>query len=361
MGILCNIFLVGCTLGDSMIRKVCVSISLLFGLLGCNISAPLNNEKPIERTNEVQINLPTTEVIFTASLTPFDSSSILTSLIQIESIPYTAYQIPGDPFRFVCQEPCQLDLQYIYAEYAGFRLGHAMLIELTGIDTLTELQPVDMHLELSDSICSESPAAHAYVYTDMHQAYTCIDGPGYYPTIEEKIQRAARFDEQYFPLHEYMHTIFFGRISGKAGDFEDGKAYFFHDYVVPVPAYAIGVRDPAGFCTSDTRELPPGDFGGLLISELCRQYGFELADLALSLIELDRLYQSGAGLDYQEGYEHPVPTVAQYRDILNTLLGNDTTGAFAAACWPPELFDNSYSPLPACVIPVESGTPTPLK
>jgi hypothetical protein len=344
-----------------MNRKFMACILLIIGLVGCNLITAPDDEVPASPTDEVPISLPTDEIPSAATLTPFDTSSIVTSSILIEGLPYTAWQIPGDPFRFVCQEPCQLDLQYIYAEYAGFRLGHAMLIELIGVDTLTELQPVDMHLELSDSICSESPAAHAYVYTDIHQAYTCIDGPGYYPTIEEKIQRAARFDEQYFPLHEYMHTIFFGRISGKAGDFEDGKANFFHDYVVPVPAYAIGVRDPAGFCTSDTRELPPGDFGGLLISELCRQNGFELADLALSLIELDRLYQSGVGLDYQEGYEHPVPTVAQYRDILNTLLGSDTTGAFAAACWPPGLFDNSYSPLPACVIPVESGTPTPLK
>ncbi len=98
-----------------------------------------------------------------------------------------------------------------------------------------------------------------------------------------------------------------------------------------------------------------------MISELCLQNGFTLPDLALSLVELDRLYQSGAGQDNQEGYEHPVPIVAQYRDILNTLLGSDTTGAFAAACWPPGLFNNSYSLLPPCEIPEEGGTPTPLK
>jgi hypothetical protein len=191
----------------------------------------------------------------------------------------------------------------------------------------------------------------------MHQAYTCTDGPGYYPTIEEKIRMAAQLDGQYFPLHEYMHTIFFGRISGTAGNFQDYKAEFFHDFVVPLPSYAIGILDPAGFC-SYRDQLPPGDYSGWLISELCRQNGFQLTDLALSLIELDNLYQSGGGQVYQEGYEHPAPSVAQYRDILNRLLGSDTTNAFADACWPPELFGNSYSIPPACLI---ISTPTPIQ
>jgi hypothetical protein len=256
----------------------------------------------------------------------------------------------------VCQEPCPLDLQYIYSAYAGFRFGHARLIELTGVDTLAELQPVDMHMVLEDSICSELPVGHAYIYSQVHQAYTCTDGPGYYPTIEEKTQMASRLDGQYFPLHEYMHTIFFGRISGKAGDFEDYKAGFLHDYVVPLPSYAIGELNPAEF-SSYRNQLPPGDYSGWLISELCRQNGFQLATLTRSLTELDRLYQSGGGQVFQEGFEHPAPSVAQYRDILNRLLGSDTTNAFAAACWPPELFGNSFSRPPACVVAPTSGTP----
>jgi hypothetical protein len=221
---------------------------------------------------------------------------------------------------------------------------------------------VDMHLVLEDSICQELPSGHAYVYADTHKAYTCTDGPGYYPTLEEKIRKAARPGEQYFPLHEYMHTIFFGRISAKVGNFWDPKAEFFHDFVVPIPSYATGTLDPAGFC-SYRDPAAPGDYGGWLINELCRQNGFQLKDLALGLIELDAVYRSGGGRVDQKGYEHPAPTVAQYRDILNHLLGSDTTPAFAAACWPPELFDNSYSPLPACARPTPAvfGTATTVK
>jgi hypothetical protein len=280
------------------------------------------------------------------------------SAIQIEGFPYTAYQVLGDPFRIVCQEPCPLDKQYIYAEYAGFKAAHAMLIQVTGIDTLVELQPVDMHMVLEDSTCGDLPIAHAYVYATMHQAYTCIDGPGYYPTLEEKIQAASRPEEQYFPLHEYMHTFFFGRLSGKFGNFEDNKTYHLHDYVVPVPSYAIGILNLSDFCTHKD-QYAPGDYGGWLIHELCQRSGFQFSTLSASLVALDALVQSGGGQDVQPGYSHPVPTAAQYRDILNQLLGSDTTPAFAAACWPAGLFGNTYAPTGVC-IPPTSGPPTAL-
>jgi hypothetical protein len=346
-------------------RKIFLVFTILL-VLACNLTtvAPPPAQTALQDIQTPESIDPTPEATGTGTSAPAEIVPVPVSSVQIEGVAYKAYQIPGDPFRFVCQEPCPLDPQYIYAEYAGFRLALPMLIKLTGVDTLAELQPVDMHLVLEDSICKELPIGHAYVYSNTHQAYTCSEGPGYYPTIEEKIQKAAQPGEQYFPLHEYMHTIFFGRISGKAGNFEAPKAYYFHDFVVDIPSYAIGGLDPAGFC-SRRYKLPPGDFGGWLINELCRQNGFTLPDLALSLIQLDKLYLSGGGHDNQEGYEHPVPTVAQYRDILNGLLGGDTTPAFAAACWPPELFGNSYSLGPACVQPTTtttiSGSPTQVK
>lgn len=343
--------------GD-LTRNILTSISLIVGLAGCNLLEETGGGTQFTPTDEGQ-NINQTASVGEEASTPAVIVPIPAGSIQIEGTPYTAYQVPGDPFRIVCQEPCPLDEQYIFAEYAGFRLGHAMLIELTGVDTLAELQPVDIHLDLQDSVCSELPVAHANVYAHAHQAYICTDGPGYYPTMEEKIQMAARPDGQYFPLHEYMHTIFFGRISGRAGDFQDYKAMWLHDYVVPIPSYALGFLDPAGFC-SLRDEPPPGDYDGWLINELCRQSGFQLEDLAQSLIELDRLYHSGGGQDVQEGYGQPVPTVMQYRDILNSLLGSDTTNAFAEACWPPQLFGNSYSVRPACVVEEAEGTATPV-
>lgn len=344
-----------------MNRKSLALILLVVLLSACNFpKAPIGGNTPTPVDTLQPISQPT-ELIPVSTDTPAVVGTIPSSSILIEGVPYTAWQIPGDPFRIVCQEPCPLDMQYIYAEYAGFRLGHAKLIELTGIDTLPELQPVDMHLVLEDSICSELPVGHAYVYSQMHQAYTCSEGPGYYPSLQEKIQMAALLEGQYFPLHEYMHTLFFGRLSAKAGNFEDYKAAFFHDFVVPVPSFAIGLLDPAGFCSNQTN-LAPGDYGGDLIVELCQRNGFKLTDLSASLINLDKLYQSGGGQVDQPGYKHPAATFAQYRDILNSLLNSDTTAAFANACWPPELFGNSFSVVPTCQIePTQAGTPTPIK
>jgi hypothetical protein len=362
-----------------MSRRSLILMLLMTALAGCNLPAVPGGgvTSPTERmqivtpsTGELAADTPTAEQIQIASPSPVELAAdtptppevvpIKGVPVQIEGAAYTAYRMPGDPFRFVCQDPCPLDPQYIYAEYAGFRAAHVMMVAMLGIDTLVELQPVDMHLVLQDSICGSNPYGHAYIYNMVHQAYTCTDGPGYYPSMKEKIQKAALASEQYFPIHEYMHTLFFGRISGKVGSFYDYKAEFFHDYVVPVPSYVVGFLPPASFCAQDTG-LAPGDFGGGLITELCRQNGFNLDKLKLSLVELDNLYQSGGGQVIMDGYQHPAPTVAQYRDILNSLLGSDTTGAFAAACWPPELFGNSYSPLPACIVPVESGTATPVK
>jgi hypothetical protein len=344
-----------------MMRRLSFGFAL-FLLLGCNLFANRPESAPtglagVQASPSVgQAAAPATEVATAAAaIAPVPATAV-----QIEGVPYTAYQIPGDPFRFVCQEPCGLDPQYIFMEYDGFRLAHEMLIQLTGIDTLAELQPVDMHLELEDSICNELPVGHAYVYSEAGTAYTCSDGPGYYPTMEEKIRKAAEPESQYFPLHEYMHTIFFGRISGNAGDFQDYKVQSFHDYVVPIPSYAIGILDPVGFC-SYRDPNPPGDYGGWLINELCRRNGFSLAYLTQSLIELDGLVQSGGGQVRNDAYGHPVPSVSQYRDILNRLLGSDTTPAFAAACWPPGFFGNSFVLSDECKPPEIVGTATTVR
>ena len=53
--------------------------------------------------------------------------------------------------------------------------------------------------------------------------------------------------------------------------------------------------------------------------------------MALSLIELGKFYESDGG-PVELGLNHRVPTAAQYRDMLNRLLGSDTTPAFADAC-----------------------------
>ena len=330
-------------------RKIVFGSPILL-LLACrlNLSTPIPGQTPAPETPAAADTMPAGGM---AQSTP-ESAEIVAvpfETVQIKGVAYTAWQAPGDPFRLVCEDPCKLDEQYIFAEYAGFRAARAELIRLTGIDTLAEIQPVDMHLELTDSVCQEQPTGHASVDHVGRRAYTCTQGPGWYPTVEEIIAKAAQPGQQYFPLHEYMHTLFFGRLSGMAGEVFVAHADWIHDYVNPLPAIATGDLDPADFCLRGS--IAPGDFEGRLVSELCERNGFVLEDLTRSLVELDALYQSGGGQVPQERYEHPAATIAQYRDILNRVLGSDTTPAFAAACWPAVLFESGYALGPGCAQP----------
>lgn len=53
------------------------------------------------------------------------SSIVLTPVpkqaVVIDGVGYTAYQNPGETFRIICQEPCPVAENYIYAKYAGFK------------------------------------------------------------------------------------------------------------------------------------------------------------------------------------------------------------------------------------------------
>jgi len=119
----------------------------MVGLAGCNLPRAPVERMPSTPTEAVQINRQAAKATSTATpitlapvstiqtnegtATPAAIISVPVSSIKIEGVAYQAYQIPGRPVPVRCQEPCPLDLQYIFAEYAGFRLAHPMLIKLT--------------------------------------------------------------------------------------------------------------------------------------------------------------------------------------------------------------------------------------
>lgn len=97
--------------------------------------------------------------------------------------------------------------------------------------------------------------------------------------------------------------------------------------------------------------------GGYLLQELCRRNGLTWEKLALSLVELDRVYQSGEGKK-EEGFQHPVPSVVQLRESFNRVLGGDTSQAFINACWPGKLFGEEYALPAACTDRTPESIPT---
>lgn len=333
-------------------RKISLLI-ILFFLLSCsllNVPSPsLPTVAPTEQpTLYVPKGTPDNQAV---AIEPVPSRTI-----QIGTISYLAYQIPGDPFRFVCQEPCKVDPTLIAAQYTGFRVAHSQLMQVTGIDTLTELQPVDIHIA-NDAKCGtlkdapalsfawHDPQANAYICTFLFEYAQGYNGQPYSPDL------AARLDQQTILVHEYLHTIFFGRLDSSAGAQ--------HDFVTPLAMYVAFTWNGDSELCAYHPQTPPGDFGGYLIQQLCQKNGFTLAKLAESLIQLDQLVQSGNG-QLKEGYTHPVASMAQYRQILNSVLGSDTTAAFREACWPANLFGDSYDLPTSCTVRTPTVQPTRL-
>ena len=260
-----------------------------------------------------------------------------TGEIQIDGKAYLSYQIPGDPFRFVCQQPCNVDPALVNGFYAGFRAGRERLVNLLGIDTLPELQPVDIHLT-GDAICGDQPPPGVNLFANFDvpgNAFVCMFFLGN-PSIGEYYtpETASQLSSQSGFLHEYMHTIFFGRLPV--------EIFGMHDFVYPIAIYASNEEmTEASLCWYWTGD-PIGEFGGDLLPRLCAHNGFTLASWRESLLALDALYQSGGGTVAQ-GFTHPSVSPLQYRQLLNEALGNDTSESFEKACWKAELFGESYT------------------
>jgi hypothetical protein len=338
-------------------RKILLSLALLL-ILACNLPTvsptplvptppPPDNPSPVPVPTPVTV--PATETVAPLVIVP-----IPMTVIQMDGVAYQTYQMPGDPFRFLCQEPCQGDPNLIHAQYAGFRRAREKLIQVMGVDTLPELQPVDIHLS-NDVRCGTLAEAGALSFADRvpnANAYVCTF-IFEYAQASYTPEDAASLSQQLIFIHEYLHTIFFGRVPG--------TVWAMHDLVTPLAEYvAHDMKTDEELC-SYYPGRNPGDFNGSLLKNLCAQNGFSVAHLPPLMTELDALTQSGAGQSINGGYQHPVPSMLQFRDILNRVLGSDTTPAFAQACWPPEYFDNAYSLPPVCLVTPTVITPTPVR
>lgn len=263
--------------------------------------------------------------------------------VEIDGVAYVAFETPGEPFRFVCPAPCAGYSQLMYWQIAGFRTAHEILVRTIGVDTLRELQPIDIHV-LEDPKCGtrtqapepsfagHDPRGRAYVCSFVFEAFKAS------PPAPETAREATRLDHQVELIHAYLHTIFFGRVPIEAGAM--------HDFVTPIALYVTGTLPGGDLCTYHPAS-PPGDYRGWLIYNLCQDAGFEIEDLAPAMKAIDRLYRGDDGR-VDERFEHLVPDMAQFRWELKGTVGRDLAGAFADACWPAELFEDTYTLKSSC-------------
>jgi hypothetical protein len=291
-----------------------------------------------------------------ATSTPFTIVPIPMNEILIEGFPYQAFQDPAEPFRFVCPSPCTIDPELIYAQYAGFRGAHENLIHLTGADNLPEVQPVDIHIQ-NDQKCGMFSEMRNIAYTNYDSnfhAFICSFifeyslGAGGLPYTPAD---AIRLDRQGILIHEYAHSIFYGRMPRLVSAF--------HDFVTPLGLYAWDKNPGGDYLCNYRPQTPPGDFDGFLILELCKQNGFRDDHVAPILTALDELYRSGGG-QVDDGFQQLTPSMAQFREILNRILGSDTSQAFKDACWPGKIFGEDYILPATCTDRTPMPSPTSL-
>ena len=113
-----------------------------------------------------------------------------------------------------------------------------------------------------------------------------------------------------------------------------------HDFVTPIAMYVTDTLPGGDLCTYHP-DTPPGDYRGWLIYTLCEDDHFEIEDLAPAMKAVDRLYRRDDGR-VNERLEHLVPHMSQFRFELKGAVGTDVSGAFTDACWPAELFEDTY-------------------
>jgi hypothetical protein len=224
----------------------------------------------------------------------------------------------------------------MYWSYAGFQGAHEILVDTMGVDTLAELQPVDIHV-FEDQKCGtreEAPEPTFAGRDPRGRAYVCgftFEDFKDAPITPEEARQASRLDRQAGLVHAYLHTIFFGRVPSNVG---------MHDFITPIALYVTDTLPGRDLCTYHPDE-PPGDYRGWLIYTLCEDDHFEIEDLAPAMRAVDRIYRRGDGR-INERFEHLVPHMSQFRWELKGAVGTDVSGAFADSCWPAELFEDTY-------------------
>lgn len=335
-----------------MTRNIRIVMGLaLLSVVACNLP-----RIPAFPGNPDSSGNTTTPFESTPTLFPVEIVPIPATEIQIDGTAHLAYQMPGDSFRFVCEQPCTADPNLIFGQYAGFRNAHAIMVRLTGVDVLPEMVPVDIHF-MGDGTCGHlgnGPLGFTDYYPPKRPIicsylFDYAQGPngGTYTA-----EFATRADQQTLFIHEYLHLIFFGRLAKSVESI--------HDFVTPLAIY-ISFTGQSDYEIDPCRyhpQSPPGDFGGYLLQNLCTQNGFRLDEFAPLMAGLDQLYQSGAGQIQEEGFQHPSPSPAQFRGILNQVTGSDTRQAFIDACWPASLFGETYTLSNACLYPTPTVAPT---
>lgn len=259
-----------------------------------------------------------------ASASPFAAATLVHGTDTLRGQAYDTWQEPSDTtWRFACQSPCPIPLSTLQAAANGFLAAKPQLLNLSGIDTVPEIRPVDIFFE-SNSICplSSSFAGYSSIYfphgDNVARAFSCLFLWNYQQSGQINYFTAASAglaSSQTLIVHEYAHSIFYRR-----------HVYSYEDFV-RYWSYRIsgGVALPQGMCSQNlvTYNAP-------LIYQLCQQYAADDSDLKAALATMDQLYQQGLG------YNAPRTSVSQLRKAFDDRLGVNTASMWLGLGYAPQ-------------------------
>jgi hypothetical protein len=263
-----------------------------------------------------------------AYIPPPPITPIPSSIQNIYGNNYLVYHTEPDPFRIVCpQEGCGFDERLIHAIYAGTKVRLQKLIRVAGVDIVDEFKPLDIHL-VSDANCTRPnwEWGSAGTYTpDAQDAYICLylgdtetfKDSGVFGPIQVDPQNpltpetAIRLGGAGVIGHEYGHVLFFNRHQFSSEEYVNTLDY----------AATTGATDARYLDLCD----PINEYSAGPLHQLCKQYGFTLADFRTALIELDRLDRAGHNQPYG------MTTMNQMRAVVQSIIGQDPFSIYNAA------------------------------
>lgn len=263
-----------------------------------------------------------------AYIPPPPITAVASSTQNIYGNTYLVYHSEPDAFRLVCPpEGCGLDERLIYAIYAGTKVRLQKLIRVAGVDIVDEFKPLDIHL-VSDADCTrpsgEWGSAGRYA-ANPDSALICLyldqtgvfQDQGVFGPIQVDPQNpltpetAIRLGGAGVIGHEYGHVLFFNRHQFSSEEYVNTLDY----------AATTGGTDPRYLDLCD----PINEYSAGPLYQLCKQYGFTLADFRTALIELDRLDRAGHNQPYG------MTTMNQMRAVVQSITGQDPFSVYNAA------------------------------
>lgn len=250
---------------------------------------------------------------------------------------YDAYLSPFSDIRVVCQQPCKVPEQLLMAQLVGAQLALDKLLDVTQLDVLDSLKPVDIHVS-SDHECGDyetRKAEDGYVYlfagtrTDERGggSYMCLwDFERENLTIPFNEMTASKIERQVGFVHEYTHILFYDRSFHSPEDFAKGLSFYVSGLGHGADSYEAQERGLPFYSEPVTTACDPDlEAWAPDLYSLCMKCGFDFRDTAKVLMRINELYVNGEGEEVEGRVSIP-----QFRAILEEIVGKDVVNECGA-------------------------------